>query len=130
MMVETRSLRLVERLPKVRGPYRANVSLAQYTWFRVGGPAEILFRPEDADDLAAFMAGKPADVPVTVLGVGSNLLVSGSAKVLRVSRATATFCAPGPAASTPTSLCRQHTGAWAGLSFCPAFRVRSAAPCA
>jgi UDP-N-acetylmuramate dehydrogenase len=75
MMAETRSLRLVERLPKVRGAYRANVSLAQYTWFRVGGPAEILFRPEDADDLTAFMAGKPADVPVTVLGVGSNLLV-------------------------------------------------------
>jgi len=74
-MVETRHPRLVDRLPKVRGPYRANANLGQHTWFRVGGPAEVLFRPADADDLAAFLAGKPADVPVTVLGVGSNLLV-------------------------------------------------------
>jgi UDP-N-acetylmuramate dehydrogenase len=75
MMVETRSLRLVDRLPKVRGTYRANASLGQYTWFRVGGPAEVLFRPADEADLAVFLAGKPADVPVTVMGVGSNLLV-------------------------------------------------------
>jgi UDP-N-acetylmuramate dehydrogenase len=75
MMVETRSLRLVDRLPKVRGPYRANASLGQSTWFRVGGPAEVLFRPADEADLAEFLAGKPADVPVTVMGVGSNLLV-------------------------------------------------------
>ena len=75
MMAQTRPLQLAERLPAVRGSYRANVNLGQYTWFRVGGPAEILFRPADADDLAAFMAGKPADVPVTVLGVGSNILV-------------------------------------------------------
>jgi UDP-N-acetylmuramate dehydrogenase len=75
MMVETRHPRLVDRLPKVRGPYRANANLGQHTWFRVGGPAEVLFRPADADDLAAFLAGKPADVPVTVIGVGSNLLV-------------------------------------------------------
>ena len=75
MMVETRSLRLVDRLPKVRGTYRANASLGQYTWFRVGGPAEVLFRPADEADLAVFLAGKPANVPVTVMGVGSNLLV-------------------------------------------------------
>ena len=75
MMVETRHPRLVDRLPKVRGPYRANANLGQHTWFRVGGPAEVLFRPADADDLAAFLADKPADVPVTVIGVGSNLLV-------------------------------------------------------
>ena len=75
MMAQTRPMQLADRLPKVRGSYRANVNLGQYTWFRVGGPAEILFRPEDADDLAAFMAAKPADVPVTVLGVGSNILV-------------------------------------------------------
>jgi len=74
-MAQTRPLQLADRLPKVRGSYRANVNLGQYTWFRVGGPAEILFRPADADDLAVFMAAKPADVPVTVLGVGSNVLV-------------------------------------------------------
>ena len=45
------------------------------TWFRAGGPAEVLFRPADVEDLAAFLAALPADVPVTVLGVGSNLLV-------------------------------------------------------
>jgi UDP-N-acetylmuramate dehydrogenase len=45
------------------------------TWFRVGGPAEILFKPADVADLQDFLAGCPADIPVTVLGVGSNLLV-------------------------------------------------------
>lgn len=66
---------LLERLPPVRGRYAENVPLAPITWFRVGGPAEVMFRPVDADDLSAFIAAKPADVPVTVLGVGSNLLV-------------------------------------------------------
>ncbi len=67
--------RLVERLPPVRGRLAENAPLAQVTWFRVGGPAEVLFRPADETDLAAFLAGKPDDVPVTVLGVASNLLV-------------------------------------------------------
>jgi UDP-N-acetylmuramate dehydrogenase len=66
---------LIDRLPRVRGRLTADAPLAAYTWFRVGGPAEVLFRPSDIDDLAAFLAGKPADVPVTVIGVGSNLLV-------------------------------------------------------
>jgi UDP-N-acetylmuramate dehydrogenase len=66
---------LIARLPHVRGRYAANVSLAPVTWFRVGGPAEVVFRPADVDDLAEFLVQKPADVPVTVLGVGSNLLV-------------------------------------------------------
>lgn len=66
---------LIARLPAVRGDYRALASLADLTWFRVGGPAEVLFRPADADDLAAFLRAKPADLPVLVIGVGSNLLV-------------------------------------------------------
>lgn len=66
---------LIASLPKVRGQYAENVDLAKYTWFRVGGPAEVLFRPADADDLAAFLAAKPDDVPVTVIGVASNLLI-------------------------------------------------------
>jgi UDP-N-acetylmuramate dehydrogenase len=49
--------------------------LAATTWFRVGGPAEVLFRPADTEDLAHFLGECPADVPVTVIGVGSNLLV-------------------------------------------------------
>src|SRR5690606_36353218 len=52
-----------------------NAPLAGITWFRVGGPAEVMFRPADREDLLAFLAAKPADVPVTVIGVGSNLLV-------------------------------------------------------
>lgn len=69
------SPRLLDRLPPVRGRYTADAPLAQVTWFRVGGPAEVMFRPADVDDLAQFLARKPADVPVTVIGVASNLLV-------------------------------------------------------
>lgn len=66
---------LIERLPQVRGEYRADAPVAQLTWFRVGGPAEVLFRPADEADLIEFLAGRPGDVPVTVLGVGSNTLI-------------------------------------------------------
>ena len=66
---------LIDRLPPVKGGYTANAPLAKSTWFRVGGPAEILYRPKDIDDLTAFLAAKPGDVPVTVIGVASNLLV-------------------------------------------------------
>ena len=61
--------------PSVRGTYAQRASLKDLVWFRAGGPAEILFRPADIDDLCAFMAAKPADVPVTMIGVGSNLLI-------------------------------------------------------
>ena len=53
----------------------ANAPIGPLTWFRVGGPAEVLFRPADTEDLAGFLAALPNDVPVTVIGVGSNLLV-------------------------------------------------------
>jgi UDP-N-acetylmuramate dehydrogenase len=66
---------LIDRLPPVRGRLTANAPLAQHTWFRVGGPAEVMFRPADIADLAAFMAAKPEGVPVTVIGVASNLLI-------------------------------------------------------
>ncbi|MHB1218953.1 MAG: UDP-N-acetylmuramate dehydrogenase [Alphaproteobacteria bacterium] len=66
---------LIERLPSVRGRYSEASPLSRVTWFGVGGPAEVMFRPADRDDLAEFLAGKPADVPVAVIGVGSNLLV-------------------------------------------------------
>ena len=67
--------RLIERLPDVRGRYIENAPLARNTWFRTGGQVEVMFRPADHEDLAAFLAARPADVPVTVIGVGSNLLV-------------------------------------------------------
>ena len=66
---------LIDRLPPVRGSLTEAAPLAKITWFRVGGPAEVLFRPVDVDDLAGFLRGKPADVPVSIIGVGSNILV-------------------------------------------------------
>jgi len=76
MMAERqRPQELLERLPQVRGRYDAQAPIARYTWFRAGGPAEVLYRPADVTDLANFLAGKPGDVAVTVLGVGSNMLV-------------------------------------------------------
>ncbi len=64
-----------DALPPVRGRISRDAPLGGLTWFRVGGPAEVLFRPADTEDLAQFLAALPAEVPVTVIGVGSNLLV-------------------------------------------------------
>lgn len=75
MMTARSQQRLIDRLPAVRGRLTENAPLAPVTWFRVGGPAEVMFRPLDVEDLATFLAGNPADVPVTVIGVASNLLV-------------------------------------------------------
>ena len=66
---------LKSRAPALRGRLMANQSLAELTWFRVGGPAQVLFMPEDEGDLAYFLTQLPADVPVTVIGLGSNLIV-------------------------------------------------------
>ncbi len=66
---------LIERLPVVRGRYSANAPLEKITWFRVGGPAEVMFRPADVDDLSEFLSSLAPDIDVTVIGVGSNLLV-------------------------------------------------------
>ena len=62
-------------MPELRGRLLANESLAPLTWFRVGGPAQILFTPADEDDLAYFLMRLPHDVPVYTVGVGSNLIV-------------------------------------------------------
>lgn len=62
-------------LPPVRGQLLRGETLAPFTWFRVGGPAEALFLPADEDDLAAFLAALPAHVPLLPIGVGSNLIV-------------------------------------------------------
>ncbi|MEM8643827.1 MAG: UDP-N-acetylenolpyruvoylglucosamine reductase, partial [Pseudomonadota bacterium] len=62
-------------MPDLRGRLRTGSKLKEYTWFRVGGPAEVLFSPADEVDLAYFMKELPADVPVTTIGLGSNLLV-------------------------------------------------------
>ena len=65
----------MDRLPPVRGKLEASVTLAPYTWFRVGGPAEVLFQPADEADLADFLRLCPADIPILAVGVGSNLIV-------------------------------------------------------
>src|SRR5467141_1245492 len=62
-------------MPDLRGRLLANQSLAELTWFRVGGPAQVLFTPSDEDDLAYFLANLPRELPVYVVGVGSNLIV-------------------------------------------------------
>ena len=67
--------KIISLLPEVRGAYIENAKLSKHTWFGVGGPAEVLFLPKDADDLKTFLMRKPAAVPVTVIGGGSNLLI-------------------------------------------------------
>jgi UDP-N-acetylmuramate dehydrogenase len=66
---------LKSTMPKLRGRLLPNQSLAGLTWFRVGGPAQLLFMPEDEADLAYFLGRLPANVPVTVIGLGSNVIV-------------------------------------------------------
>jgi UDP-N-acetylmuramate dehydrogenase len=66
---------VIARLPKVRGPYQPRAMLKDLTWFRAGGPADVLYWPADVEDLATFLRGTPNDVPITIVGVGSNLLV-------------------------------------------------------
>ncbi|WP_313586290.1 UDP-N-acetylmuramate dehydrogenase [Aquidulcibacter sp.] len=68
-------MNLMARLPPVRGKLEASVTLAPFTWFRVGGPAEVLFQPADEADLADFLRLCPADIPILAVGVGSNLIV-------------------------------------------------------
>jgi len=66
---------LRSKMPKLRGRLLASQPLAELTWFHVGGPAQILFMPEGEDDLAYLLAHLPAEIPVTVIGLGSNLIV-------------------------------------------------------
>src|SRR6187402_2171114 len=66
---------LKSKLPELRGRLLGNEPLAPLTWFRVGGPAQALFTPSDEDDLGYFLANLPGEIPVYVVGVGSNLIV-------------------------------------------------------
>lgn len=75
MAAESMGPTLIEQLPEVRGRLRADEPLAKYTWFRVGGPAEVLFEPADTSDLQKFLQHCPSDVNVTVFGGTSNVLV-------------------------------------------------------
>lgn len=89
---------LLGRLPKVRGRLSENAAIGPMTWFGVGGPAEVLFKPEDREDLAGFIRDCPADVPITVLGVASNLIVRDGGipgVVIRMGRDFAQIAAEG-----------------------------------
>ena len=66
---------LKSRMPDLRGRLLANQTLDPFTWFRVGGPAQALFMPEDESDLAYFLKNLPADIPLTVIGAASNMIV-------------------------------------------------------
>jgi UDP-N-acetylmuramate dehydrogenase len=66
---------LKSTMPELRGRLLPNQSLAGLTWFRVGGPAQLLFMPEDDSDLAYFLGRLPSDIPVTVIGLGSNVII-------------------------------------------------------
>ncbi|WP_294642367.1 UDP-N-acetylmuramate dehydrogenase [uncultured Aureimonas sp.] len=59
----------------LRGKLQAGADLSKITWFRTGGPADVMFQPADEADLSAFLATLPAEVPLTVVGIGSNLLI-------------------------------------------------------
>jgi UDP-N-acetylmuramate dehydrogenase len=75
MMAALRPTSFIDSLPPIRGRMQADVSLAPSTWFRVGGAAEALVRPADADDLGSFMAALPHEVLVHMIGACSNLIV-------------------------------------------------------
>lgn len=74
-MMLAHDMTLLKTLPPVKGDYFENAPLANLIWFRTGGPAEVLFRPKDENDLRTFLEALAPEVPVTVIGVGSNLLV-------------------------------------------------------
>lgn len=89
---------LLDRLPSVRGSIKPNVSLAPYSWLRVGGPAEVFFMPKDEADLAHFLSSTPNDIPVQILGVASNTLIrDGGVKgvVIRLGPAFAKIASDG-----------------------------------
>jgi UDP-N-acetylmuramate dehydrogenase len=66
---------LKARMPQLRGRLLANQPLGEFTWFRVGGPAQVFFMPEDENDLAYFLRNLPQEIPIAVIGAGSNLIV-------------------------------------------------------
>jgi UDP-N-acetylmuramate dehydrogenase len=72
---DTLATRLSALMPNLRGRLLANEPLAAFTWLRVGGPAEVLFTPADTDDLAYFLKHLPGEIPVTVIGLASNMII-------------------------------------------------------
>jgi UDP-N-acetylmuramate dehydrogenase len=75
MATNSKSKKICDRMPYVRGRLKADETLSRYTWFKVGGPAEVLFKPADENDLCTFLSQLPPDIPVSIIGNASNLLV-------------------------------------------------------
>ena len=127
-------------MPALRGRLLANQSLAELTWFRVGGPAQLLFTPADDDDLAYFLAQLPGEWPVHVIGVGSNLIVRDGGVpgvVIRLSPrgfgdtdVAARSSAPAPPRSTSASPRPRLWPVSADWNSCSAFPAPLAARCA
>jgi UDP-N-acetylmuramate dehydrogenase len=109
-------------MPDLRGRLLANQSLADLTWFRVGGPAQLLFTPSNEDDLAYFLKSLPKELPVYVVGVGSNLIVRDGGMPGAVIR-----LAPVLPRSTSGLQRRRRPPALAGLNFSSAFPAPSVA---
>ena len=126
---------LQPHLPKVRGRYLFNVPLAPTMWFRVGGEADVTFKPADLDDLCFFLQNKPADLPVSVIGVGSNLRVRDGGVPGVVVRLGRGFTEKIPMCMwvlqflTEPWLFLQQRKAFQALSFCAEFPVPLAAHC-
>ncbi len=68
-------MELINRLPEIKGSYRFNVDLSKTNWFQVGGKADILFRPHDISDLEFFLKNKDPNLKITLIGVGSNIII-------------------------------------------------------
>jgi UDP-N-acetylmuramate dehydrogenase len=117
---------LRSKMPLLRGRLLANQPLADLTWFRVGGPAQVLFMPEDEDDLCYFLRELGPEIPVTTIGLGSNLIVRDggvAGVVVRLGRGFGEVAVDGTSiragAAVPdvkVALAAQQAGV-AGLSF-------------
>jgi UDP-N-acetylmuramate dehydrogenase len=117
---------LKKAMPELRGRLLPNQSLAELTWFRVGGPAQLLFMPEDEADLAHFLKNLAADIAITVIGLGSNLIVRDggiAGAVIRLGRGFSELDVEGVQIRTGTAVpdvkvarAAQEAGI-AGLSF-------------
>lgn len=103
-------------IPHARGALRPNADIARNTWFQVGGTAEWLFKPADNEDLAAFLKALPREIPLTILGVGSNIIVrDGGIKgvVIRLGRGFVEMNIEGEKLCVGTGALDIHTAAFA-----------------